>query len=93
MVYWDCPTFFNEYLPAKYSIDWNSAKTDLGVNVGRDAGMVVSRIEELDEALEAYRRDSQLRAEQRKEVRAQLLFNPGRATTAMVDRLHLLLGA
>jgi CDP-glycerol glycerophosphotransferase (TagB/SpsB family) len=92
MVYWDCPKFFHEYLPQRFGVDGSSAKTELAANAGRSAGTVVSNIDELNDALESYRRNPQLMAEQRQEIRGQLLFNPGRATPAVARQLHLLLG-
>lgn len=91
MVYWECPSFYDDYLPRRYGIDGADAKLDLACNVGRDAGEVVSTLSGLSGAIETYRGDPSHRAADRRRIREQLLFNPGGATGAMADTIETLL--
>lgn len=92
MIYWDCPLLYTEYLPHRFGIDGDRAKNDLACNVGRDAGIVVSDTDELANAIAVYRDNPQHMAPERKQIREQLLFNPGCATKAMARKIEELIG-
>jgi CDP-glycerol glycerophosphotransferase (TagB/SpsB family) len=91
MVFWDCPTLFDEYLPRRYGIDGRKAQSELACNVGRDAGIVVRDEYELVTALETYRKNARHLSREREEIRRCLLFNPGRATMVMASEIEKLL--
>ncbi len=92
MIYWDCPLLYSEYLPRRYSINGDEAKTDLACNVGRDAGIVVNDVHELAAAIALYRDKPDHKAAARERIRAQLLFNPGRGSESMASTIEELLG-
>lgn len=91
LIYWNCPLLFDEYLPNKYGLNPEEVKNDLACNVGRDAGVVVNSCKELVAAVEAYRNCSSMYSDRRKEIARQLLFNHGKATQTMVNKISELL--
>jgi len=91
MIYWDCPAFFNEYLPQKYGLDPVKVKLDLACNVGRNAGIVVDNCKELVSAINFYIENPNHLQRERHSVSEQLLFNPGKSTETMVNKIYELL--
>lgn len=88
MIFWECPRFWDDYLPRRYGADGTAAKADLACNVGRDAGIVVADTAALVRAIAAYRDDPSRLGEARRQVRQQLYFNLGRAAGAMTDAIE-----
>jgi hypothetical protein len=93
MIYWDCPLLYSEYLPRRYGVDGNTARDDLACNVGRDAGIVVQSTSGLIDAVDEYQADSSYKGSERNRIREQLLFNRGRATNAMANKIEEIIGA
>ena len=91
MIYWDCPRFYDEYLPRRYGADGAAAKADLACNVGRDCGLTVADTAALVRAVESYRTEPTRLAGARRQIRQQLYFNLGRAADAMADAIENLL--
>ena len=91
MIYWECPQFYHEYLPRRYGVDGEIAKSDLACNVGRDCGIVVKNVSELRLAVRAYEADPALLADARREVRDELYFNLGHASETMANAIEGLL--
>jgi len=87
VIFWDCPVFYNEYLPSKYGINGETAKNRLHTNVGRHAGIVVRNQRELLEAVNLLMNKTDYKYEKRAEVKKQLLYNRGKATEIAVDTI------
>lgn len=92
LIFWNCEDFYSEYLPQRYGVSEDAARSSLACNVGRDYGVVVNNSSQLIDALEFYRRNPGHLAQERRQVREKLLFNPGRATQAMTRVIVDLLG-
>lgn len=91
MIFWDCPKFFNEYLPQRYGLDPAKVKNDLACNAGRNAGIVVRDCNELVKAIKYYINNPDYLAKERADISQQLLFNPGKATEKLVNKIFELL--
>lgn len=87
VIYFDCPRFFDEYLPARFGADGNDARNEVACNAGRAAGVVVRDAGEMVAAVDEYLADPQLHAAERQKIRDILLFNQGSATDAFVRKL------
>lgn len=88
VIYFDCPRFFDEYLPRRFGVDGAVAKKDIKCNAGRDAGIVVDNVKEMLSAVEKYLVNPALHAKDRKRVSDVLLFNKGRATEAFLHKIN-----
>ena len=87
VIYWDCPLFFDEYLPQRFGVDGTAARSDNTCNAGRSAGVVVHDACELVAALKGYLENPHLHAANRQRMRDLLLYNRGRATDAFIETL------
>jgi hypothetical protein len=87
VIYFDCPRFFGEYLPARFGVDGDNARNDVACNAGRAAGVVVRDVAEMLRAVDEYLAEPQLHAAERQEIRDILLFNQGCATDVFVRKL------
>ncbi len=87
VVFWECPLFYNEYLPNIYKIDGKVAKAKLYANVGRDGGIVVDDVCALKKAIEMFVGDRCLMLEKRDLIKKQILYNRGNATNVAVDTI------
>jgi len=92
VVFIDCPKFFRETVGEMYGLSESEARNSLEFNCGREAGMVVNSLDELLDAIKGALDDPTVRSAQRAKVRAELVFNPGRAATAAAEALVELLG-
>lgn len=88
VVFIDCPDFFKETLgQTQYIHGGNEVARDIRMNAGRNAGIIVAEPAGLPDAV---RRSLEFPTEfagQRRQIREQLLYNPGRAATAAADTL------
>ena len=80
VIYYDCPEFFSRYLPSKYGIDGEQAKTDLFANAGRDSGEVVADIDGMLAAIQGSFSKNDGKRFDRRIIAQKLLYNPGSAT-------------
>lgn len=87
VIYLDCPEYFEKILPS-WRCDGHLAKTDDRFNGGRNAGTVVQSLAELKEQVVNELQEPHKNAEKRKELAAQLMYNPGKG--AMVGTAEIL---
>lgn len=87
VIFWDCPDFFNRYLPERYGICPEIALTSLACNVGRSAGVVVKDLAALRVAISEYRQSAAFKSKERAEVAGKLLFNKATATRKMITMI------
>jgi hypothetical protein len=87
VIYFDCPRFFDEYLPKRFGVDGNTARDDIACNAGRAAGVVVKNAAEIVAAVNDYLASPQSHAVERNIIRDILLFNQGCATDVFVQNL------
>jgi hypothetical protein len=87
VIYIDCPEFFEVYLPERYGINGQQARQDIACNAGRDAGVVVTSIGELKQAVSDQLDHPMSKQVERATVRKTLLFNQGAATEAIKQQL------
>lgn len=92
MVFWDCPLLYSDYLPRRYGVDGDKARTELSSNVGRDAGILVKNSQDLIAAIKTYQKQPEFKHLERNQVREQLLFNQGRAADAMANKVEEIIG-
>ena len=92
MIYWDCPEFFEDYMPKRYGIGGEFLREKLPANVGRSKGIVVTDGPELVSAIKAYEENPDLKASERAEIRDNLLYNPGTAGKVMAAKVREILG-
>ncbi|MCS5712319.1 CDP-glycerol glycerophosphotransferase family protein [Candidatus Berkiella aquae] len=76
VIYIDCPEYFEKILPS-WHCDGHLAKTDDRFNGGRNAGTVVHNLEELKSQVEQQLKEPDIHSAKRKELAAQLMYNPG----------------
>lgn len=92
VVFFDTPRFFDETLPEMYNIDGRAGRSDLRYNCGRDAGIVVERVADLQSVVQRSLDHPDERAAARAAVREQLLYNPGHAAEATCKVILEILG-
>ncbi|MCP4784533.1 MAG: hypothetical protein GY878_13355 [Fuerstiella sp.] len=93
VVFLDCPEFFRQTVGEMYGLSEREARDSLEFNCGRDAGAVVTSPDELVTAINFALADPTAQAAEREQVRAELVFNPGRAATVAAEALVELLEA
>ena len=93
VIFIDCSDFFRETVGEMYGLSENEARNSLEFNCGREAGSVVTSLDELVAAINAALADPTVQAAERERVRLELIFNPGRAATTAAEALVELLGA
>lgn len=93
VIFIDCPDFFRDTVREMYGISETKARNSLEFNCGREAGTVVNSLDELIAAIKVTQADPATRSADRDRIRAELVFNPGRAATAAAEALAELLGA
>jgi hypothetical protein len=91
VIFFDCPKFFDQYLPDTYGIDGEAAREDLLCNAGRVAGRVVGNVRELEAAVEEAIQLPNKQASSRAAVASRLLYNKGNAANHVVDVLNKML--
>lgn len=90
VLYFDSPKFF-ENIAKRYGFSGNVSENPL-VNVGRRAGYILRRLEDLpDMVRRAVSRPGEM-SEARRQAKEQLLFNPGRASGVAAETILRLLG-
>ncbi|HMS32638.1 MAG TPA: CDP-glycerol glycerophosphotransferase family protein [Ignavibacteria bacterium] len=96
VIYIDCPEFFEKTLKNIYSNFGDTTaefvKNDPKANAGRHVGKIVSRPEELPEAiLNSLANPGEL-SDKRKELARKLSYNPGNASNTAADKIMNILG-
>lgn len=94
VIYLDCPEYFEKTLkhPA-YNSDPDYVRNDPRANAGRHVGAVVAHVGDLGRVVHQCLANPGERSEDRRELAARLLYNPGRgaeaAATAILEMLRL----
>lgn len=92
VIFIDCPEFFRETVREMYGLSESEARDSLEFNCGREAGTVVQSLDDLVAAINDALAHPTLQSTARERIRAELVFNPGRAATAAAAALVELLG-
>jgi SAM-dependent methyltransferase len=92
VIFIDTPKFFSKFLkqrfPDENTASWMNRTT---VNGGKEFGLVVKDIYKLPEAIETVLSHPEMYPKQKSRLKKILLYNPGRATEAAVDKMNDLL--
>jgi CDP-glycerol glycerophosphotransferase (TagB/SpsB family) len=91
VIYIDCPEFFEKTLAKVYSNFGKTTaefvKNDPKANAGRHTGVVVERIEELQDAVKRCLNNPSELSAKRTELARQLSYNPGNAGEVAADTI------
>lgn len=93
VIFIHCAEFFDHYLPERFGVDGKTAVDDITCNAGRPAGTVVDNLTDLEQAVQQALANPDHKQTERDTVRANLLFNQGKATEAAVAKTLELISA
>jgi hypothetical protein len=93
VIYLDCPEYFEKTLkhPA-YNSDPDYVRNDPRANAGRHVGVVVENVSHLGRVTRDCLANPEERSEERRQLAAKLLYNPGRGADAAATAIRDLLG-
>lgn len=93
VIYLDCPEYFEKTLkhPA-YNSDPDYVRNDPRANAGRHVGAVVERVSDLGRVTREWLANPEARSEERRQLAATLLYNPGRGADAAATAILEMLG-
>jgi hypothetical protein len=92
VIVYDSPRVYEEVLPRLHGIDPRQARDDLRFNCGREAALVIRRVDQLVGAVKRCLDEPHLHAAQRKAIRDELLYHPGRGAEKTVEAIFDLMG-
>lgn len=90
VIYFDCPEYFDKILPS-WNCDGKRAKLDERFNGGRDAGTVVTNLNEMVKQVKIELANPTLHSEKRKRLVSKLMYNPGQGAKHGADIIQGLL--
>jgi hypothetical protein len=93
IIYLDCPEYYEKTLKLPgYESDPDYVKNNPRANAGRHVGIVVEDVSTLASAASSALLNPSLNSEKRRELAAQLLYNPGRGGAAAASAILAILG-